>query len=245
LEKDRVRFCDTTKAFIERLRSVLITKNKTKGMKLGLSVNLVEKLIASRRQKASLLILELAQPTQNDVFLEVGGPSVELGRAYPRFGAKIIVNRDRRHMANFIAADQKLDASFVIGDGCNLPFADHSVDFCVSHATIEHTPPEYRTLFCKEMGRVATKANFITTPNFWFPFEFHYMVPFFQFLPLFMQKGLKRFFVFSHMSIQEEVALLKSSEIKALLGQSSKVYGVNRLVGIPATLLGYNKHVDI
>ena len=210
-------------------------------MKLGLSVNLVERLIDNRREKAALVMVQLIQPKQNDTFLEIGGPSVEFKKASTQFGELLVLNRDRKHIASSISSDSYLQASFIVGDGCHIPFLDSCVNFCFSHATIEHVPPHLRNIFCQEMKRVSTKAYFITTPNFWFPFEFHYMMPFFQFLPRFLQKKMKKLFTFSHISENEEVALLRSIEIKALLGQTSEVVELNRLIGIPATLLGWSK----
>ncbi len=215
-------------------------------MRIGLPVELVEKLITNRRGKAAYFILGLAEPRPSDSVLEVGGPSVEFVQAYSRFGEKFIVNRDKSHIVAFTSDNHDLtDISYLIADGCNLPFLDGCVKFCFSYATIEHLPTENRGTFCQEMRRVSSKASFVITPNFWFPFEFHYMLPFAHFLPKYMLKILKKYFRFSHIGRDEDVALLRSTQIKALLGHPSYVFCINRLMGVAATLVGFSNHEKI
>lgn len=61
--------------------------------------------------------------------------------------------------------------------GQPLPFADQSFDVVFSHAVIEHvTGEEDRRFFVSELLRVG-KAVFLTTPNRFFPIEFHTLTP--------------------------------------------------------------------
>jgi hypothetical protein len=69
------------------------------------------------------------------------------------------------------------------GDGCALPFGDDAFDICHSNSTIEHVGTWSRkTAFANECRRIAP-AYFIQTPNFWFPWEPHFGVPFYHWLP--------------------------------------------------------------
>lgn len=70
------------------------------------------------------------------------------------------------------------DVRTVVGDGCELPFADGAYDIVYSNAVIEHVGDrERQRRFLSEAYRVAGRALFVTTPSRWFPMESHTMVP--------------------------------------------------------------------
>jgi hypothetical protein len=73
---------------------------------------------------------------------------------------------------------------FVCADGRNLPFEGQEFDYVHSSAVLEHVGSrEKQTAFLSEAWRVARKGIFVTTPNRWFPVEFHTMMPFVHWLP--------------------------------------------------------------
>jgi len=82
----------------------------------------------------------------------------------------------------------------IVGDVCYMPLKDKSVDFVFSNAVVEHIDKKRRALFANEIKRVGRKGYFITTPNFWFPFEPHYLCPFFQYFPEGFKKLFKKIF---------------------------------------------------
>jgi hypothetical protein len=74
--------------------------------------------------------------------------------------------------------------AFVRADGRDLPFADLSFDYVHSSAVIEHVGSgEQQARFLREAWRIARKAIFVTTPNRWFPVEFHTVLPLLHWLP--------------------------------------------------------------
>jgi hypothetical protein len=73
---------------------------------------------------------------------------------------------------------------FVFGDGRSLPFADQQFDFVHSSAVLEHVGSKtMQAAFLTEAWRVARKGLFLTTPNRWFPIEFHTLLPIAHWLP--------------------------------------------------------------
>ena len=90
------------------------------------------------------------------------------------------------------ARERYPQAQYAIFDGCALPFPDKSFDIVFSNAVIEHiVGPGRQEQFAREAMRVG-KSWFITTPNYWFPLEVHYLLPFFQFLPPSVQQIYSR-----------------------------------------------------
>jgi hypothetical protein len=73
---------------------------------------------------------------------------------------------------------------FVKADGRQLPFADDAFDFAHSSAVLEHAGSRrQQEQLLREMRRVARKGIFVTTPNRWFPIEFHTVLPLLHWLP--------------------------------------------------------------
>ncbi len=71
----------------------------------------------------------------------------------------------------------------VVCDACKLPWADKSFDVVFSNAVIEHLGSfERQKTMAAEIMRVG-KRWFVTTPNRWFPFEFHLRLPLVTWLP--------------------------------------------------------------
>lgn len=69
------------------------------------------------------------------------------------------------------------------GDGCELRYRDGEFDICHSNSTVEHVGSWARKVaFAREARRVAP-AYFVQTPNFWFPWEPHFGIPFYHWLP--------------------------------------------------------------
>lgn len=71
----------------------------------------------------------------------------------------------------------------VAGDGCALPWPDRSFDVSHSNSVIEHVFGwQNKVAFAREAMRVAD-VWFHQTPNFWFPWEPHFGMPFFHWMP--------------------------------------------------------------
>ncbi len=80
---------------------------------------------------------------------------------------------------------------FVQADGRDLPFDDGAFDVAHASAVLEHVGnAERQTTFLRELWRVSRRGIFITTPNRWFPVEFHTVLPLVHWLPKPMFRGI-------------------------------------------------------
>lgn len=126
-------------------------------------------------------------PTQDDTVLEIGVTSDQT----LEHSNYAIAWYPHKHNLTAVGID---DAAFLEqkypgvtfrqADALNLPFDDKSFDYVHSSAVLEHVGSRAnQTKFISEMARVSRKGFFLTTPNRWFPVEFHSLMPLVHWLP--------------------------------------------------------------
>jgi SAM-dependent methyltransferase len=194
----------------------------------------------SRRQKFELFgaVLE-ARP--EDRVLDIGAS----GRLFTGYTFEDFYPYLQRIVGGGIDLDQVRGAKqayplprYAVFDGCHLPFRDQSFDVVFSNAVIEHVVGEGRQAqFAREIMRVG-KSWFVTTPNYWFPFESHYHLPFIQFLPRSAQRTYNRLLgtAIPRGEVQD-LALLSARRLQKLFPTSS--IARMRLTVWPETLVAY------
>jgi ubiquinone/menaquinone biosynthesis C-methylase UbiE len=82
----------------------------------------------------------------------------------------------------------KENLTFIQGNAADLSkFGDKEFDIVFSNSVIEHIPKDTeRQKMANEIIRTG-KKYFVQTPNYFFPFEPHFLFPCFQFLPKFIK----------------------------------------------------------
>lgn len=131
--------------------------------------------------------------------------------------------------------------TFVQADGRALPFPDKSFDYGHSSAVLEHVGNrECQIAFVRELWRVARKGIFLTTPNRWFPVEFHTTLPMLHWLPPRMFRSALRTIGKDFFASEDNLNLLTQRQ----LAQIADAAGIHRfrvnsvsLGGWPTNLL--------
>jgi hypothetical protein len=190
------------------------------------------------REKKYRLFTELMRPTAATRILNVGatgtttGLAEQLESSYPHpkkiTGGGINLSEVQDYRRSFP------DVTAMMFDGCALPFPDKSFDIVYSNAVLEHLPgSDLVQRFAAEVQRVG-RGWFVTTPNFWYPFDPHYHLPFVQLL----QQGAQRSLVRKLGKTPYDYLHLFSARELRKLFPTSKIIGC-RVTFYPETLIAY------
>ena len=145
------------------------------------------RIAAHQRRKMFSAFLALTKIEPEDAILDLGVTSDRtydhsnyLEAWYPHKGRITAVGIDDARFLQVLYPGVR----YVSADGRNLPFGDRAFDIVHSSAVLEHVGSrEKQVRFLSESWRVARKAVFVTTPNRWFPVEFHTVLPLIHWLP--------------------------------------------------------------
>jgi len=194
----------------------------------------------SRQQKFELFA-KVLEPRPEDRVLDIGASGLlftayTLEDFYP-YPERIIGGgidfREVRSAKNIYPTIQ-----CAVMDGCSLPLRDKSVDIVFSNAVIEHVLGEdMQQRFASEVMRVG-RSWFVTTPNYWFPLEPHYHLPFIQFMPRSAQRIYNQLFgTYLPKGQVQELGLLSARDLQKLFPTSS--IARMRVTFWPETLVAY------
>ena len=151
-------------------------------------MSLFSKLSLISRARKLELFNRIIRPTEDMKLLDVGAQinpnsrnEHQLIDTYPWKHNFAVVNISQEHISAIKKRYPQVEA--VVGDACELPWPDKSFDVVFSNAVIEHLGSfERQKKMAAEIMRVG-KLWFVTTPNRWFPFEFHMRLPLVTWLP--------------------------------------------------------------
>jgi SAM-dependent methyltransferase len=113
--------------------------------------------------------------------------------------------------------------------GAPFPFPDQAFDVCYCNAVLEHVgDPVQRRAFLRELVRVGRRV-YLTTPNRWYPVDFHKMLPLLHWLPQTWYRRLLGLAGDDFYSRRENLDLLSRSDLIRLLTE----------LDVPFRILGY------
>ena len=186
------------------------------GKVLGLAKPLHKRF---RNQKIELFLSLVRANGGGGRLLDIGGGSGidgEFLSLYKHFDEVAVVNLTPQP----IVAPTGVVLKTLVADGRNLPFDVRSFDWVFSNAVIEHVGAwSEQQRFASEIRRVASRGYFVTTPNKFFPIEPHTMLPFYQFLPLPIQKKVAPFSP-GYLREYEEIHLVSRAQMKTLFPEA-------------------------
>ena len=125
------------------------------------------------------LLQDLSQSVCVDVGCSAGVITAQLA---PMFGMIVGIDYDPTGLAA-IGPQDKAKASFVRSDASCLPLAGGSVDVVICAQVYEHVPDDVALV--EEIRRILSPGGycFFSGPNWLFPVEPHYFLPFLHWLP--------------------------------------------------------------
>jgi hypothetical protein len=158
------------------------------------------------RQKRMRKFLALVPSDRNVRILDLGGTAA-YWRALPALYDLPNVEITILNLDGEEAVDRNLTVRR--GDACATGLPDMSFDVVHSNSVIEHVGDWSKMeAMAKEVRRLAP-TYFVQTPNYWFPVEPHYKMPFVQYLP----KALRRMVTGDD---PERIRLLSAREVRRL-----------------------------
>lgn len=204
--------------------------------------SLAEKVSNYARKHMFETFIKALRPDQNTSVIDVG------------------VTCDKRSDSNFfekiypypqnITAVGLEDASFLEQDfpglkfikveESKLPFGDKQFELGVSWAVIEHVGSrEKQKAFLSEILRVS-KRVFITTPNRWYPIEFHTVTAFLHWLPPELFRKILKTFKMDFYASEDTLNLLSENDLLEMLPKDARVQKLHfRLLGPISHLILY------
>lgn len=197
-----------------------------------------------QRRRMFRLFMESISPRSHETILDVGATSDQSYESsnyieawYPNKHNITALGIDD---ASFLETKYP-GVKFVRGNGLDLQFPERQYDVVHSSAVLEHVgSAENQLKFILECARVAKRGFFLTTPNRWFPIEFHTTLPLLHWLPPRMFRWVLRRLDMEFFASESNLNLLTARELREMTshvpGYDVRVRAV-RLGGLKSNLI--------
>jgi len=215
-------------------------------------VSLFGRLSEISRERKFKLFRELMHPEPSQRILDVGAqvePRAHQGHQfidhYPWKEALSAVNISPDHVRAIKERYPAIDAR--VGDARQIPWPDKYFDIVWSNAVIEHVGRfEDQKQMAREIMRVG-QSWFVTTPNRWYPYEFHLRLPLVTWLPWHGYAQCGRLVGYDHVRQKyawgagsEYIRLLSATELARCFPGSRIIK--QRVTFMPETLIAIGSH---
>jgi hypothetical protein len=167
----------------------------------------------------ALFVTEM-QPRESDTVLDIGATSDRTYASsnyfealYPYKHRVVAVGlQDIGFLAKAFPGVQCVQADILA-----MPFANRSVDLVHSSAVLEHVGSLGRqTQMIRECLRIARRGICLTTPNRWFPIEFHTQLPLVHWLPKPVTRTIFRRLGYDELAKEEHLNLMTERELRGI-----------------------------
>ena len=188
---------------------------------LAASDSLAARVGATTRRKMFQDFMKFFGPSKDETVLDIGATS-DSAYAASNYFEDLYPYKDR------ITASGVDDASFLetrypgikftYADALKLPFEDNSFDLVHSSAVLEHVGSlENQKKMIAESLRVARRGICLTTPNRWFPVDFHTQLPLIHWLSKPIGRALFKKLGYEFFAEEANLNLMTRSEIKEIV----------------------------
>ncbi len=131
--------------------------------------------------------------------------------------------------------------TFVFANALELPFADASFDIVHASAVLEHVGSfANQARMVAECLRVARRGVCVTTPNRWFPIEFHTQLPLVHWLPKPWFRRLAGATRYRFFAEEGNLNLMTTAELRRIMAAHpgwEHRFAPTRLCGWPSNLV--------
>jgi len=210
-------------------------------------LSVAAKISNHAREKMYTRFMRFAQPTPEDLVLDVGVtpynefPNNYFEKLYPWTANLTMCSvEDASHL------EQEFPGSrFVRNEpGKPLPFRDAQFDIVFCNAVLEHvggTDVGGQAFFLDELIRIGKKI-FLTTPNRWYPIEFHTVLPLVHWLPQPLHQRILRLLGMDFYAQTDNLSLLSAGKLKRMMNSvkyENLTWTISsiRLLGIPSNII--------
>jgi ubiquinone/menaquinone biosynthesis C-methylase UbiE len=203
----------------------MVKKQPNKQFNLSIPGSLPVRIVTHQRRRMYDRFLIESKIGIDDTILDVGA-TADVAFEYSNYLEQWYVHKRAITAVGIDDAaflEKLYGVRFVRASGLQLPFRDRAFDIVHSSAVLEHVGSlQNQIAFVQECCRVARKWVFLTTPNRWFPVEFHTALPLVHWLPKKTFRALMRATGYSFFAEERNLNLLSMREMRAI---AARVHG--------------------
>jgi hypothetical protein len=184
--------------------------------------SLAVRLSSQVRREMFGMFMNYFSPQETDLVLDIGVTSDQSYESSNYFEAlypyKHRIVAAGLQEATFLEA-QYSGLRYVQANALDLPFPDQNFDLVHSATVLEHVGSlANQARMIAECLRVARRGVCLTTPNCWYPIEFHTQLPLVHWLPKPAYRQIFRWLGIHELALEENLNLMTKRELRSITG---------------------------